>query len=384
MFCPVVLFPENTEFSTLCRFRARICDHSNTGNHQYNCLIFNLLCMSTYVKCCVGIDVAKADFKAAYLCFDNQGDKINLGLETFTNSKSGFKALIKWTEQLNAGSKPSFAMEFTGRYSEPLANFLFDLNLTVFLISPFKSKRFRESYDADIKTDEADALTLATMGLERKLDAWKPDSEFFSQLKMLVRERYGLIKQSTALKNKLKSLKFSVTPIVATQKRHKQLLKLIRQQISEIDAQIDDHLKSQPDVCERVKKLKSITGVGMVTISTVLAETDGFQKVSSTRKLAAFAGYKVTQNQSGQFVGASHISKRGNKFIRHALHMPTLCIIQSNPVFKEKYQKLKARKAKPIIATTAIERKVLTLMYSIYKNNIKFDINYTKNVQQMT
>jgi len=340
--------------------------------------------MSTYVKCNVGIDVAKADFKAVYLCFDNQGNKVNLGLNTFPNTKTGFKALIKWTELLNTNYKPSFTMEFTGRYSEPLANFLFELNLTVFLISPFKSKRFRESYDADIKNDNTDALTLATMGLERKLDAWKPDSEFFSQLKLLVRERYGLIKQSTALKNKLKSLKFSVTPTAATQKRHKALLKLIRMQINEIDEQIVEHIKSVPEVYERSQNVKSITGLGMVTISTVLAETDGFQKVSSTRKLAAFAGYKVTQNQSGQFVGASHISKRGNKFIRHALHMPTLCIIQKNTVFKEKYLKLKARKAKPIIAVTAIERKVLTLMYSIYKNNVKFDINYTKNAKSMT
>jgi len=194
----------------------------------------------------------------------------------------------------------------------------------------------------------------------------------------LIRERYGLIKQSTALKNKIKALKFSFISYNETLKRHKQLLKLIRLQINEIDSQIDKHLKSVPEIYERVEKLKTITGVGMLTISTILAETDGFQKVSSTRKLAAFAGYKVTQNQSGQFVGASHISKRGNKFIRHALHMPTLCIIQSNPVFREKYQKFKTRKAKPIIAATVIERKVLTLMYSIYKNNVEFDINYTK------
>jgi len=139
--------------------------------------------MSTFVKCNVGIDVAKAGFKAVYLCFDNQGNKINLGFEKFPNSKTGFKSLIKWINHLNREQNLAFTLEFTGRYSEPSANFLFDLNFTVFLISPFKSKRFRESYDADIKTDNTDAITLATLGLERKLDAWKPDSEFFSGLK---------------------------------------------------------------------------------------------------------------------------------------------------------------------------------------------------------
>jgi len=277
------------------------------------------------------------------------------------------------------GTKPTFTLEFTGCYSLALCKFLHKNEYQVFMVSPFKSKRFRESYDADIKTDDRDALTLARMGCERTLTAWLPDSEFYNHLKILVRERLGLVKLQTAIKNKSHAIDYLPENIETTRKRNKEQLNLIHNQIKDIDKEIENHLKSDKQVNNKVQNMMTIPGIGIITIATVLAETDGFRKTPNARQLAAFAGYKVTINSSGTINKPGHISKRGNKFIRQALHMPTLSIIQCNPILKEKYLSLKPRKIKPIIATTAIERKTLIFMYSIFKNDTKFDLNILKN-----
>jgi len=333
------------------------------------------------VRCNVGIDVSKADFNACILTVSDNNLYSNLGTAVFVNSKTGFKDFIKWCDKTLSFENKTFTLEFTGRYSDKLAHFLVEQKFNIHLVSPFKSKRYRESYDADIKTDKTDAYMLALMAIERQLPIWKPDSEFFANLKIIVRERYGLVKQKTQIKNKIHALKFANSDTAPTIKRFKEQLKLIRKQISVIGIQIENYLKTDEIVWKKVENVLTIPGVGLTTIATVLVETDGFQKVESAKKLSAFAGYKVTIKKSGQYEAKPHISKRGNKFIRHALHMPTLCMIQRNPLLKQKYKALKARKSKPIIATTAIERKALILMYSIYKNNTTFNAEHQKSIK---
>jgi transposase len=332
--------------------------------------------MKQLVHCNTGIDISKDEFSAMISGNDSQGNNFDLGHHCFKNAKSDFKAFLSWSNKQTQQVGTSFTLEFTGRYSEALAHFLFNNNQAVHMVSPFKSKRFRESYDADIKTDDRDALTLATMGLERQLPLWKPDSKFFSDLKIITRERSAIIKQCTALKNRKHALSLAYSDVTASVKRIKLELKLLRCQIREIDLQIKTYLQTDAIVWQKAQNVETIPGIGLTTIACVLAETDGFNKVTSTRRLAAFAGYKVTIKQSGNYKGQSHISKRGNKFIRRAMHMPTLSVIQCNTLLSPKYKALKARKAKPIIATTAMERKTLLLMYSIYKNDTIFDAKY--------
>jgi len=332
--------------------------------------------MNQLVTCNIGIDMSKADFNAVILGVDNAGKRTDMGHHKFNNTGKGFELFFKWCNSLTDNFISTFTMEFTGRYSEPLAHFLYQQQRPIFMVSPFKSKRFRESYDADIKTDDKDAETLAVMGIERQLKAWKPDSKFFSDLKIIVREKSALIKQSTMLKNRLHAFDYACAEIKETVKRLNAHLKFIRKQIREINKQIEALLKSDPIVEKKVQNVLTIPGIGLTTLACILAETDGFQKVHNVKQLAAYAGYKVTIQQSGTMEKKGHISKRGNSFIRHALHMPILAVIQCNKPLAAKYQALKARKAKPIIATTAIERKTLILMYSLYKNDKTFDENY--------
>jgi transposase len=246
------------------------------------------------LACNVGLDISKADFNACILTTYNDYSRINSGSKVFQNSPSGFTVFFSWCNKTVSFENKSFTMEFTGRYSEKIAHFLYEKKSTVFMVSPFKSNRFRESYDADVKTDQTDAYTLAVMGLERKLVAWQPDSEFFANLKIIVRERYGLIKQKTAIKNKLHALAYAAAAVAPTVERLKEQMKLINKQIREIDKQIENYLKTDEKIWQKVENLQTIPGIGLTTISTILVETDGFRKTANVKELTAFAGYKVT------------------------------------------------------------------------------------------
>ncbi len=90
----------------------------------------------------------------------------------------------------------------------------------------------------------------------------------------------------------------------------------------------------------------------------------------------SYAGYDVVIRESGTYKGKSTISKKGNRNIRSALHMPSMTAVRMNPTLKPFYDRLKGNKAKPIIALVAVQRKLLVLMYSLWKNEIYYDPDY--------
>ena len=123
--------------------------------------------------------------------------------------------------------------------------------------------------------------------------------------------------------------------------------------------------------------LVSIPGVGSLTAATILAETNGFDLIRNKKQLTSYAGLDVKEKQSGTSVkGKSKISKRGNKYLRKALHMPALTAIGHNERFKAIFTRLVSRHGIKMKAAVAVQRKLLELMYTLYKKQEKYDKDY--------
>ncbi|WP_169727971.1 transposase [Adhaeribacter aquaticus] len=116
-----------------------------------------------------------------------------------------------------------------------------------------------------------------------------------------------------------------------------------------------------------MRYLESIPGVSFLSAATVVGETCGFNEINSAKQLTSYAGFDVVLKESGNFRGSTKISKKGNKHIRSILYMPSMTAIRVNPTLREFYLRLKPNKAKPIVALVAVQRKLLLLMYSLYK-----------------
>lgn len=71
--------------------------------------------------------------------------------------------------------------------------------------------------------------------------------------------------------------------------------------------------------------MTSIPGVGRLTAAVVIAETNGFELIRNKKQLSSYAGFDIKEKQSGTSVkGKPKISKKGNKYIRKAMHLLSL------------------------------------------------------------
>jgi transposase len=79
-----------------------------------------------------------------------------------------------------------------------------------------------------------------------------------------------------------------------------------------------------------LKPLRSIKGVGPKIVAPFLPEMGTVENFLSHNKLLAFAGQDPTVCPSGQFVGMSRISQRGNWHMRRAIYLMTSSVVSKN------------------------------------------------------
>jgi len=165
-------------------------------------------------------------------------------------------------------------------------------------------------------------------------------------------------------------------------KRHQRRLQLINEQIAAIEQEMHDLVKGDAVLGERIGHLESIPGVSFISAATVVGETLGFESISNAKQLTSYAGYDVVLKESGRFKGKTKISKKGNSHIRAVLHMPSMACVRFNPTLKLFYNRIKPNKAKPMVALVAVQRKLLVLMYTLWKKEEDYDAEFEKKKQQ--
>jgi transposase len=330
------------------------------------------------LKQTVGIDVSYKTFDARFGTTNTRQEISLSAAKSFTNSLPGFKLFLKWTKSLALPQDIPlvFVMEATGVYYEQLAHFLFQQGFQVAVILPNKIRNYAKSLESKSKTDPLDAAVITRFGLERQLSLWIPPSETIKALRDLCREYQCLKANSTQIKNQLHALKSSFKPHRESFKRKSLHLKFLDRQIVLIKKELRALVKTKPDLAQQLKKIKTAKGLGDITILTVLAETRCFQFVSNLKQLASYAGYDVVFHDSGQKKGKTSISKKGNKFIRKALFMPALSACRANPQLKQFYQRLVAKGKNKKLAIIAVARKLLLLIYTLWKSNSVYIPDY--------
>lgn len=339
-----------------------------------------------YIKTVVGLDISKDTFTARIGTLDNQLKQNIFKACSFNNDIKGFMKLLSWTRKTcqnlkisidnDAHNKLQFVMEATGIYYENLAYFLSEENKFVSVILPNKIKNFGRTLETKSKTDDIDAAIITQFGLEKTLQRWELPSPNFKKLKDLSREHQNIKRLSTIVKNQIHAKKHSHSPDIETMKRMKEQLKLHNKQLKQIMIQIKQLIESDDELNSRIKRIQTIKGVGLITIISVIAETNGFALIRNIKQITSYSGMDIVQKQSGKFEGKTRISKKGNKHIRSALYMPALSACRYNENMKRFYIKLIIRKKVKKIAVIAVARKLLILIYTLWKNNSEYIPNY--------
>jgi transposase len=290
--------------------------------------------MSQALKYAIGLDIAKDKFDACLAVIDEtQTVIIKSSKSAIANSSRGFNELLLWAKKHLTKDIPSiFCMEATGIYYEQLAWFLYEQALAVSVLVPNKARHYIASLGIRSKDDKTDAKGLALMAAQQSLKQWKPCSNQLYNLRQLTRFHQQLQEARTMLRNQFHTLNYGRMENSLVAGGLKNLIGTVEQQITEIEAAIELSVKKDPVLWKKVENINSVKGLGIMTISTVIAETDGFALFENQAQLVSYSGYDVIRNQSGKRNGKTKISKMGNSRIRRILFMPAFNVVKYNPV----------------------------------------------------
>lgn len=339
--------------------------------------------MKKIIKQVLGIDVAQ---KELVVCLGRMHDdwksELHAG-KTFVNTSKGFLLLLEWVKKLTDPEiAVHYVMEATGVYHESLAYFLKDQGLIVSIVLPNKISNYARTLSIKTVTDKTASEAIAQFGLERNLDEWQKPLPIYKKMRQLTRERDQIILERTMTKNQLHAEQSEAQPNETSLKRINQRIGLLTKQEKEITVELSALIKEDVEVSGSVELLCSLPGIGQLTAATVLSETNGFDLIRNKRQLTSYAGLDIKEKQSGTSVrGKSKISKKGNKYLRKAMHMPALSAIRHDNRFKNIFVRLVSRHGIKMKAVVAVQRKLLEMMYVIFKNKETYDSEYVINQQ---
>lgn len=95
--------------------------------------------------------------------------------------------------------------------------------------------------------------------------------------------------------------------------------------------------------------------------------------INNAKQLTSYAGFDVVERESGTSVrGKTRIPKKGNGRIRAALYFPALVASRHNTALRAVYQRINAGKESRMVGVVSLQRKLLLLIYSMWKNDTVF------------
>lgn len=337
--------------------------------------------MKTIVKQVAGIDVAQDELVVKLGRMYDDWTPDLYASKTFPNTTKGFAPFVAWVNKLAEADVPvRFVMEATGVYHESLAYYLDENGYEVSIVLPNKISNYVRTLEKKTVTDQTASEAISLFGLERKLEQWSRPKGIFKKLRQLTRERSQLIELRTICKNQLHAEQAEAEPHKKSIIRLKKRIELLNNQEQEIRTELKEFIKTDAEVQRFVILLCSISGVGLLTAAAVLGETNGFDLIRNKRQLTSYAGLDVQEKQSGTSVrGKPRISKKGNKHLRKAMHLPALAAIRHDERYKAVFARLVSRHGIKMKAAIAVQRKLLEMMFTVFKKQEKYDKDYFRN-----
>lgn len=341
--------------------------------------------MRKVVKQVAGIDVAQ---KELVVTLGRMLDDFSIELfsyKVFKNNDSGVKLLVDWVNKLTDYEVPvRYVMEATGVYHQKFAYYLVDNGCEISIVLPNKISNYIRTLELKTITDKTCSQAIAQFGLERKLDKWAKPKSIYKELQQLTRERDQIVQERSVIKNQIHAEKTESEPNQKSLERMQARIRFLNSQEKEIKADITDIVNKDSDLKQVINNITTIPGVGELTAVIVLAETNGFELIRNKSQLSSYAGLDVKEKQSGTSVkGKPRISKKGNRNLRKSMHLPSLTAVKWDENFKNIYARLISKNGIKMKALVAIQRKILELIYILFKNETVYDKEYiTKNSVQ--
>jgi transposase len=284
--------------------------------------------------------------------------------------------MVRWSRKEAVKSHPlTYLMEPTGVYYEHLAYHLHKIGQTVYVVLPNKARKFCEAEGIKTKTDAMDARCLALLGcVSRRLKPWSPPAPIYRELRQMTRFHADLCEVRTSVANRMEALDHMEGMARSVHKNCERLLQEIDMLMEKNNKAIMEKVAEDRELQDKVRRIAKVKGLREPTIVCVIAETEGFHYIENRKQIVGYAGLDVKARQSGKEDPRHCISKKGNAHIRAALYMPALVAVRYNRQIKAAYGRICQRHPNgKMIGVTAAMRRLLLLIYTLWKNGEEYD-----------
>jgi transposase len=246
--------------------------------------------------------------------------------------------------------------EATGGYEGALLAALLAAGVPVHRADARKVKAFIRSFGTLGKTDAIDAKALARYGKDRcaELARWQARDRDRLNLQALVLARRDMVRDRLAYANR------RAAP--GAEPAHAYLDTLLASfdaQIKTIETDIKTLTAQCEPIARAVKTLVAIPGVGDKTAAALIALMPELGSLAR-RQAAALAGLAPHPKQSGEAEGYRR-TRGGRPEVKRVLFMAALSARKHNPNLKAFYERLVQAGKKPLVAITAIMRKLVVI-----------------------
>jgi transposase len=252
-------------------------------------------------------------------------------------------------------------LEATGGYEVPVAAALGSAGLPVAVVNPRQIRDFARATGQLAKTDTLDALIIALFAEAVQPEARPLPTAQAQALGELVARRRQLTDMLGAESNRQQQ---AHDPRL--QRRIATHIRWLTKALAELEADLDDTIRSSPLWRAQDNLLQSVPGVGGVTAFTLIADLPELGHLDR-RKIAALVGIAPLNRDSGAWRGRRMIAG-GRPTVRCVLYMAALTAIRFNPVIAHFYQRLTAAGRPKKVALIAAMRKLLTMLNAILRD----------------
>lgn len=209
----------------------------------------------------IGIDVSKSKLDLLWL---REPERRHIKTKVFKNHPEAFPSLLRWLQATTGEPVDQLHvyLEATGIYHEPLAYWLHDQGVRVYVLNPAQVRHHAQGGGRRTKTDRKDSMMLARYGYERTPPPWEPEPPEVRALRRLVDRLDTLEADIQREENRLEKAQFSGDTQAEESISH--MLTALRAERRRLRAALNDHFNHHPQLKQDRALLETIPGVGRI------------------------------------------------------------------------------------------------------------------------
>jgi transposase len=296
-----------------------------------------------------------------------------------------------------ADGRVRMAVHEAGLGYRPLHRWLSELVDTVVLAHPGRLKIISDTVYKDDALDAARLTELLMVGLVPRAHACSDEAW---DRRQLLRQRAGLVRMQTAIKNRVHALidlhpesaparpeatdlfgrlglawLGTVAVPVADRHRLDQLLTIydfLHRQLAETNGVIRRLVRDDP----RCQWVKSVPGIGDFLAALIVAEIDDVGRFPNVKNLLSYTGLVPGRDRSGERDYPQPIHRQGDKLLRWALVEAAVPATRADAALRALYDRLKQRRgsvAGPNVAKVAVARKLAAIVYRLLREQRSYE-----------